>query len=232
MSGGPATAPGKGGPEDHAGGSWLPGLHEGLLEEPQQRRSRRSALQILDAARTVLARDGVDGFTMAAVSEASGISIGGIYGRFDGKQGLMRAVGDMILTRLEDDLTERLERAGTTLADVVLAFVTCLSEDVASHAVHPLAEHSTDDEPLRARKLRARERMFASFRLAVLRHEDEIGHEDPEAALLTVFHMCLSSFLTAYDLGGGPGLPKSAAHLRDELARAGLAHLTSPAPRS
>ncbi|MEV8630353.1 TetR/AcrR family transcriptional regulator [Streptosporangium sp. NPDC051023] len=228
MSGGQETAQGEDGHEDHVGGSWLPGLHEGLLEEPQQRRSRRSALQILDAARTVLARDGVDGFTMAAISEASGISIGGIYGRFDGKQGLMRAVRDMVLTHLEENLAERLRDPDMALADVVRAFVTCLSEDIARQAVHPLAEHSTDDERLKTRKFRARERLFASFREAVLRNEDEIRHEDPEAALLTVFHMCLGSFLTAHSLGGGEGLPRSVGQLRDELSRASVAYLTSP----
>ncbi|GAA3120093.1 TetR/AcrR family transcriptional regulator [Streptosporangium carneum] len=228
MSGGSATVREGDGHEGHAGGSWLPGLHEGLLEQPQQRRSRRSALQILEAARAVLARDGADGFTMAAVSEASGISIGGIYGRFDGKQGLMRAVGDLVLTHLEEELAERLRDPGMTLADVVRAFVTCLSEDVARQAVHPLAGHSTDDEHVRARKLRARERLFVSFREAVFRNRDEIRHEDPEAALLTVFHMSLGSFLTAQGLGGGEGLPKSVEQLRGEVSRACLAYLTSP----
>ncbi|MEV7009468.1 TetR/AcrR family transcriptional regulator [Streptosporangium sp. NPDC051022] len=230
MSGGPATVREEGGHEGHTGhpgGAWLPGLHEGLLERPQQHRSRRSAMQILDAAKAVLAREGIDGFTMAAVSEASGISIGGIYGRFDGKQGLMRAVRDMVLTDLEEDLAERLRDPGPALADAVRAFVACLSEHVACQALHPLAEHSADDEPLKARKLRSRERLSASFREAALRHRDEIRHEDPETALLTVFHMSLGGFLTAHGLGAGQGVPRSVEQLRDELSRACLAYLTS-----
>lgn len=73
--------------------TWLTGVHE-LLAPPRQARSRRSMAQILTVAETVWIRDGPDGFTIAAITEKSGISIGGLYSRFNGKQGLVRAVKD------------------------------------------------------------------------------------------------------------------------------------------
>jgi AcrR family transcriptional regulator len=80
--------------------------------EPPQTRSREALRRILRAAEEVLAADGFDDFTMAAVAERSGVSIGGIYRRFDSKVQLVAAVKDRVLTRVEDNIAERLVRSG------------------------------------------------------------------------------------------------------------------------
>jgi AcrR family transcriptional regulator len=46
---------------------------------------------------------------MAAVSKRAGVSIGAIYGRFEGKSGLLRAVKDRALHQLEAELADRYE---------------------------------------------------------------------------------------------------------------------------
>lgn len=79
--------------------------------EAQQTRGREALRRILRAAEEVLAADGFDDFTMAAVAERSGVSIGGIYRRFDSKVQLV-AVKDRVLTRVEDNIAERLVRSG------------------------------------------------------------------------------------------------------------------------
>ena len=79
--------------------------------EAQQTRGREALRRILRAAEEVLAADGFDDFTMAAVAERSGVSIGGIYRRFDSKVQLV-AVKDHVLTRVEDNIAERLVRSG------------------------------------------------------------------------------------------------------------------------
>ena len=86
---------------------WLPGVAVGLTEQPQQARSRRTTGQILDAAEQLLAAEGVENLTMAAVSKRAGVSIGAIYGRFEGKSGLLRAVKDRALHQLEAELADR-----------------------------------------------------------------------------------------------------------------------------
>jgi AcrR family transcriptional regulator len=88
---------------------WLPGVAVGLTEQPQQARSRRTTGQILEAAEQLLAADGVENLTMAAVSKRAGVSIGAIYGRFEGKSGLLRAVKDRALHQLEAELADRYE---------------------------------------------------------------------------------------------------------------------------
>ena len=72
---------------------------------PRQQRSRQSLERILAAAEQVLARDGADGFTVAAVAALSRVSIGGIYRRFDGRDTLLLAVKHRVLSELGDKVS-------------------------------------------------------------------------------------------------------------------------------
>jgi len=58
--------------------------------EPKQARSRRSFEKTIEAALSLLQERGSDDFTLAEVSARSGVSIGSIYARFDGKDDLIR----------------------------------------------------------------------------------------------------------------------------------------------
>lgn len=68
---------------------------------PQQARSRRSQIKALTAARQLLEDEGYDSLTLQKVSRQSGVSIGSIYGRFTGKDELMRAVQEVLIEELE-----------------------------------------------------------------------------------------------------------------------------------
>jgi AcrR family transcriptional regulator len=101
------------------------------LHPPQQARSRRALEKVLEAAELVLARDGFDDFTMAAVAEEAGVSIGAIYRRFDGKEQLLAAIKNRLLTGLEEELAERLSAAEPSLAGVVDTFVRSYAQIMA-----------------------------------------------------------------------------------------------------
>ena len=212
--------------EDEHGtvGSWLPGLHEDLLNPPQQDRSRRSLAQILEAAEAVWARDGLDGITMAAISEESGISIGGLYSRFNGKRGLVRAIKDRLLTRLENDVAQRLGEHAGGLGHTVRAFVTCLAGADGRRVGRLLAAWSTDEE-LITRGAAARATLFSTFRDAALRDRRQIRHEDPEVALLMAFHVAVNSLPVVDVVDTRPGFPDSIEQVRDEVTRICLAYL-------
>lgn len=211
--------------EDDLVGTWLPGLHEDLLNPPRQDRSRRSMAQILAAAETVWTRDGPDGCTMAAISEESGISIGGLYSRFNGKQGLILAVKDRLLTRLEQDVAERLSDHGKGLDHTVRELITCLTAADLRTVSRSLGTGNSHDEESDARGALAWQRLFASFRGAALRDKHEIGHDDPELALSMVFHVAMSSLATVSRTGGRTGLPDSLELIRDEIILLCLGYL-------
>jgi AcrR family transcriptional regulator len=61
---------------------------------PQQERSRQTLRKILEASIDLFARLGYPQTTIAAISKASGVSTGTIYGRFEDKQAILNAVMD------------------------------------------------------------------------------------------------------------------------------------------
>ena len=88
------------------------------VRPPVQARSRKALQKVLAAAEEVLAADGFDEFTMTAVAERAGVSVGAIYRRFDSKEQLLAAVKDRLLSRLEEDLAERLSTADPSLTTI------------------------------------------------------------------------------------------------------------------
>lgn len=67
-----------------------------LLPGPPAERSdaARNRAALLDAAQRLIARDGIDAVTMAAVAAEAGVGKGTVFRRFTSRQGLMAAVLD------------------------------------------------------------------------------------------------------------------------------------------
>lgn len=225
MSEGSPHASGEHDRHDDVVGTWLPGLHEDLLNPPRQHRSRRSMEQILTAAETVWTREGPEGLTMAAISQESGISIGGLYSRFNGKQGLLRAVKDRLLTRLENEVAERLRPHDEGLPHTVREFVACLADADLRTVRRQLGMGDVDDTELEVRSAAARDRLLATFRTAALRDRHEIRHRDPELALSMAFQVVLGCLAAADRPVGRSGLPDSLKPIRDEIVQVCLAYL-------
>ncbi|WP_254125171.1 TetR/AcrR family transcriptional regulator [Amycolatopsis sp. CA-230715] len=100
---------------------------------PQQARSRKSLRKVLAAAEHVLATGGIDEFTVAAVAEAAGMSVGTIYRRFTGKEQLLHAVKDQLLGRLETGVAEALASAEEGLEGALSAFTHAMARTFSRH---------------------------------------------------------------------------------------------------
>lgn len=100
---------------------------------PQQARSRASLQKVLTAAEQVLAEQGLESFTVAAVASQAGMSVGTIYRRFDGKEQLLHAVKDRLLTQLETNVRDALRSAPPDLRSLFTAFVEALAQTFADH---------------------------------------------------------------------------------------------------
>ncbi|MFE0024856.1 TetR/AcrR family transcriptional regulator [Amycolatopsis sp. NPDC059021] len=100
---------------------------------PQQARSRESLQKVLAAAEHVLAERGIEEFTVAAVAEQAGMSVGAIYRRFSGKDQLLYAVKDQLLGQLETGVGEALRSPAPGLSGVVGAFAHALARTFARH---------------------------------------------------------------------------------------------------
>ncbi|WP_409184879.1 TetR/AcrR family transcriptional regulator [Amycolatopsis sp. VS8301801F10] len=100
---------------------------------PQQARSRASLQKVLTAAEHVLAEQGLESFTVAEVASQAGMSVGTIYRRFDGKEQLLHAVKDRLLTQLETNVLAALRAASPDLRSAFTAFVEALAQTFADH---------------------------------------------------------------------------------------------------
>jgi AcrR family transcriptional regulator len=140
--------------------------------EHHQERSRRSAEQILRAAVQVITRQGIHDFTMSAVSDAAGISIGGVYGRYPNKEALLRAVKDDVLTRLETQVEHELEAAGPGARAVFGAFTHAVSSTFAeSSGLYAfIFIHSAQDAAMKARGFAFHQRIKGLLQERVLDH--------------------------------------------------------------
>jgi AcrR family transcriptional regulator len=121
---------------------------------------------------------------MAAVAERAGVSIGAVYRRFSGKEQLLDAVKDRMLTHLEEQLAEALaEAAEQDITAVIAAYTATLAAGFAtnSKAIPLLTQLAGSASAERGRQsLDTLERLFAD---AASPHLDELRHPAPRLAL-------------------------------------------------
>ncbi|MEU2716151.1 TetR/AcrR family transcriptional regulator [Streptomyces sp. NPDC007205] len=96
---------------------------------PKQQRGEATVEQLLDAALRVYAESGEQGLTVAAITRASGVSLGSLYHHFGSVDGLLNALLLRWLERLLGELVKALESTRTAhtgiraLVGAYLAFV-------------------------------------------------------------------------------------------------------------
>jgi AcrR family transcriptional regulator len=155
---------------------------------PQQARSRAALQRLLASAEHVLINDGPDELTIARVAEHAGVSVGGVYRRFAGKEQLIDAVKQALAERLEHSVATALQNAGTSLQGVVDALATALSSTLDESArLIPaiLAGGRTAEPPPEGLRIFTdlRQRFFD----AAAPYRDQIHHPDPDIALEMTF---------------------------------------------
>lgn len=99
---------------------------------PKQERGAATADRLLDAALDVHTAAGPEGFTLAAITAASGVSQGSLYHHFGSFDGLAAALYARCMARLLDALVEALARTRTARTGV-RAVVTAYLRFTADH---------------------------------------------------------------------------------------------------
>ncbi|MGD6741760.1 TetR/AcrR family transcriptional regulator [Streptomyces sp. BH106] len=162
------------------------------IRAPKQQRSQRSFDTVLDATLDLLAEKGYQGFALTEVSRRTGVSVGSIYTRVDGKDDLLRAAQARFQERLVEEHLEmtRAERwEGKPLAVLVPELVTEFAELLRRRGavLSAFMQRGAVDESVakvgKAGYHVARE----SFTTLVLSRRDEIRHPDPERAVGSCF---------------------------------------------
>lgn len=176
-------------------------MDQGLAEPsraPLQGRSRASFERMLAAASKLLIERGSDDFTIADVSNAGKVSIGSIYGRFDSKDDLIRAVQARALAEIDAEVSLGLATAATrssSLDELVRNLIECLAEVLKKHAAifRPLMLRATADEVIASVGKRSYALTEQQFRETILARAAEIRHPDPERAVRSVFRIAYAA---------------------------------------
>lgn len=91
--------------------------------------------EILMAAFRCFARDGLHGATMQEIAEEAGLSAGALYGYFDGKEALVRALAVESAKRRKDAFARLEERGAAALGELVFDLLGELEAEEASSSV-------------------------------------------------------------------------------------------------
>jgi AcrR family transcriptional regulator len=184
--------------------------------------------KVLASAEHVLVTEGLDNFTMAGVAEHAGVSIGAVYRRFSGKEQLLDAIKDRMLTQVEEQLAEAIrETAEQDIAAVIAAYTGILAAGFAenSKALPLLTQRTGSASVERARQ--SLDTMEGLFVKAASAHLGEVRHPDPGLALVvtarTIAGACIHRTAT---LSWQPDISWEA--WQAEMTAMGIRYLTVP----
>lgn len=189
---------------------------------------------MLDAAEALFAAGGPDALTVEAVIERAGTSAGSFYARFGDRDGLLEALHERFLGRLQGLVTgivlEGLQQP--TLAESLAVAVAGSLAVARKHhdSLVFFVLFRAADERLRRQGIAANLGFAQAFRTIVMHHKGEIRHPDPVRAVDVAFRILFAILVQQVmfkpqELTGGPMADKT---LTRELCRTLLLQLTTP----
>lgn len=201
---------------------------------PKQQRSRESYERVLAATQRLLTEEKGADFTLADVSRESGVSIGGIYGRFDNRMALILEVQLRVNEVMVEECATGIGRAAAAAhdgRDLIRRLAVEIAESLRRHReiIKAIVDASLTDTQIAQEGLHAYARQLELFRTALLARREEIAHPQPEQAIefcfLSIYEIVASHF--------GFGRRKSAedaqwAQLLAQLQHLCVAYLTTP----
>jgi AcrR family transcriptional regulator len=188
-------------------------LSDGLeVRPPKQRRSREAWHRVLDAGVAILEDGGYDAFTIAAICDRAAVAPPAIYARTTSKDALFLAVYEHGISRLraeQEVFADESRWAGLGPAAVVRAAVAemvgislrhqrFLRAVVLVSAAHP--------EVARRGSLYSQE-LGEGFARVVLPAREAIRHDDPEAAVRSIFGTVFATSIIRIAYGPGFATP-------------------------
>lgn len=180
-------------------------------------RAGLSTAAVVDAALAVVDADGLDGLTLAAVANRTGVATPSLYKHVAGLAALRVLVGIRVL----EDMTERFTAAvlGRSGDDAVAALLHAYRDYVRAH---PARYTAMPLDPLHDPALAAAGGKQLEVVLATLRG---YGLTDSAAIHATRCLRAAAHGFASLEAGGGFGLPEDLDETYDQLVRAIIAGL-------
>ena len=151
--------------------------------------------RILEATRTLLATDGIDGVTLKRITSAADVGVGSFYNLFDSKEA---AVFEVVRQALDAVDPHRGTADDDTLAELVDAFVEFMTgqSDIARIYLQ-LAGLGLTDAAIAARVLRSHRRRVQRFAAACRREDPALDEVQARERAETIMAALTGLGLTA-----------------------------------
>jgi AcrR family transcriptional regulator len=177
---------------------------------PAPTRTTRDAW--IDAGLAALADGGPDAVRIDVLAQTLGVTRGGFYHQFDGRQALLDALLDTWERKSTDDVLERVEReGGDTRAKVTKAGLLTFSDELMPVDLG-VRDWARRDEEVAARLRRVDNRRMDYLRTLIAElHTDS---DDVEAIALMAFSLLIGNHFIAADHPG-----RSRGHVMQHAAR-------------
>jgi AcrR family transcriptional regulator len=151
--------------------------------------------RILEATRTLLAEDGIDGITLKRITAAAEVGVGSFYNLFDSKEA---AVFEVIRQALDAVDPHRGSADGDTLQELVDAFVSFMTESSTIARIYlQLAGLGLTDPAIAQRVLRSHRRRVNRFAAACKREDSTLSDEAARGQAETIMAALTGLGLTA-----------------------------------
>jgi AcrR family transcriptional regulator len=205
------------------------------IRPPQQERSQKTLVRLLDAAEALIAEKGFTDTGVAEVARRAGSSVGAFYARFRDKDALLHAVYDRYMAQAvatADDALDPARWDGIDLPTLVGSVVGFLVEIYRERAglMRAFVVRNHTDPDFRDREGRLSHYVDEKLAALLLARRTEIRHPDPERAASFGLGMVVGTIEAAVLFGE----MRSSIHsyndttLTAELTRAFLAYLGAP----
>jgi AcrR family transcriptional regulator len=203
------------------------------VKPTRQTRSALTVQRLIEAATTVLARDGYDAATIPKIAKMAGVGVGTVYVRFADKDALLRTVYMDFFMKARpynNQLLAELDSSISSLPDLIRAIVKNLVESYRTRrrllrALLLYAE-THDDPKFKKRALKVNKDVFSAVASMLLDRKRQIRSRDPEAAirfgLLTIAALLRTATL---DEGGTLPISLDDPHLAERMSTMLIAYL-------
>ncbi len=202
----------------------------------RQPRSRASQQALLDAFAELMEARPFESISVADVCRQAGLSVGGFYARFAGKDALLlplveRMAGDAL--QALDRSMARAERANGNLEAVVRAYTTAMVRWMARHrqllSSVARAASGASAQAISAQMTAFNQAAHARFRAAARAREAEVTHPDPALAIdFSLFMISAAARdATTRGLWATYATRPTETAIIDELVRAWMAYLSA-----
>lgn len=202
---------------------------------PKQDRSRLALQKLLNATREILTEGTFEQLTISGISKRSGVSVGSIYARFEGKDELFLAVMANVLAELDAewaDLIQSLRSRHLPLKDKVPAMIDALAEHLKSHAsiLKPFMARGSDPR-VGAYGKATHLKTAHAFKELMLESQAELKHPDPDHAVSACFSIGYAALARFLGLGSAADAAGEGdwEHLKRDLSTMCVGFLRDPA---